>query len=58
MGGFTYRISTGRRAMLNKRQRLGRRERVKIFIGGVPAATTDRDLELFLRQGGGQRSPA
>ena len=40
--------------MLNKRQRLGRRERVKIFIGGVPAATTDRGLELFLRQGGGQ----
>ena len=40
--------------MLNKRQRLGRRERVKIFIGGVPAATTDRELELFLRQGSGQ----
>ena len=40
---------------LNKRPRLARRERVKIFIGGVPAATTDRDLELFLtQQAGGQ----
>ena len=40
--------------MLNKRQRLCRVERVKIFIGGVPATTTDKELEYFLRQGSRQ----